>query len=140
MNVRLALLPTLFFLFLGVTILGSPAGQTQNKADSTGNPLSRDEQDLLAEINEARAHPEVYAGYLEKLKPLFKGKIYNSSFKTSEGWAAVEDAITFLRAAKPQGALTFSLGLRKAAMTHATDQSGSGQTGHKGTGGMIEDR
>src|ERR1041385_9050142 len=67
--------------------------------------LSQAEQDLLSEINKARAEPQVYAGYLEKLKPLFKGKVYTaegqeSGLETQEGWDAVDDAIKFLRAAK----------------------------------------
>lgn len=140
MKVRLVLFSILFSTFLSVAILNSKPGHSQNKADSTGNPLSKDEQDLLKEINEARAHPDVYAGYLEKLKPLFKGKIYRSTLETQEGWAAVEDAIAFLRTSKPQGPLNFSKGLRQAAATHATAQGGSGATGHKGEGGMIEDR
>lgn len=140
MKVRLGLLTVLCCLSVLLAISPFAVTHSQNKSSAAGDGLSKDEQDLLQEINDARAHPDVYAGYLEKLKPLFKGKLYNNSLTTHEGWAAVEDAITFLRLSKPQGPLSFSTGLRKAAMTHANEQRGSGATGHKGGEGMIEDR
>lgn len=108
--------------------------------------LSPAEQELLTEINLARTNPQVYAGYLEKLKPLFKGKQYTAegskaALQTQEGWSAVEEAIKFLRAAKPAVPLTTSSGLYLAAMAHVKDQSASGSTGHKGGNlTMIEDR
>jgi uncharacterized protein YkwD len=108
--------------------------------------LSQVEQDLLNEINKARAEPQVYAGYLEKLKPLFKGKLYTAEgmengLETQEGWDAVEDAIKFMRAAKPLGPLSACEGLRLAAVTHVKDQSASGSTGHAGADKMlIEER
>lgn len=114
----------------------------QDKAHPTGNTLSKDEQDLWIEINQARAQPEVYASYLEKLRPLFAGKVYKGAIETQEGWAAVVDAIAFLHTLKPQSPFTLSAGLCKAAATHLQDQSRSGSTGHKSTGSglMIEDR
>jgi uncharacterized protein YkwD len=116
---------------------GSDKGQTQTNKSSAKDSLSSDERDLLNEINQARAHPQVYAGYLEKLKPFFDGKTYKppggqDAFKTEEGWAAVEDAIKFLRATKPLPPLSMSPGLCSAAMTHVKDQSGTGTTGHQG--------
>src|ERR1041385_6025128 len=108
--------------------------------------LSQAEQDLLSEINKARAEPQVYAGYLEKLKPLFKGKVYTaegqeSGLETQEGWDAVDDAIKFLRASKPAPPLSTSEGLRLAAVSHVKDPSGSGATGHAGADRMlIEER
>src|SRR3982075_2664906 len=87
-------------------------GQTQTVKSSVNDGLSQDERDLLNEINLARANPQRYASYLENLKPLFHGKEYQpsnqDSFKTQEGWSAVEDAIKFLRAAKPLGSLGMS--------------------------------
>ena len=107
--------------------------------------LSQSEQDLLNEINQARANPQVYAGYLEKLRPFFKGKSYDpngqGALETQEGWSAVEDAINFMRAAKPLGPLSASEGLSLAALSHVKDQSSSGATGHQGADRtMIEDR
>jgi uncharacterized protein YkwD len=120
-------------------------GQTQTTKSPASNGLSKDEQDLLNEINLARANPQRYASYLEGLKPLFHGKQYTpsgqDSFTTQEGWSAVEDAIKFLRAAKPQEPLGASHGLCLAALSHVKDQSGTGATGHKGAdSNLIEQR
>ena len=138
----------LFGLFAALcalaVILGNQPGTTHSQA--TKATLSQGEQDLLTEINKARAEPQVYAGYLEKLKPLFKGKVYTaegmeSGLETQEGWDAVEDAIKFMRAAQPSGPLSASEGLRLAAVTHVKDQSASGATGHAGADRMlIEER
>jgi hypothetical protein len=132
-------------LALIVSFPRSDRGQSQTTKTSSANGLSPDEQDLLDEINQARAHPQVYASYLEKLKPLFKGKEYKptgqDAFTTVEGWSAVEDAIKFLRSAKPLGPLTVSHGLSLAALAHSKDQGGSGATGHKGADtSLIEQR
>lgn len=142
MKVRLFLLSVLSTLVFGVAISNSPRSHSQSKVDSTGSMLTKDAQDLLNEVNEARAHPDVYASYLEKLKPLFVGKVYRGTLQTQEGWAAVEDAIAFLRTLKPQGPFTMSQGLNKAATAHIQDQGKSGATGHKttGSGNLIEDR
>jgi uncharacterized protein YkwD len=56
---------------------------------------------------------------------------------TQEGWAAVEDAIKFMRAAKPSGPLSASGGLCLAAYSHVKDQSASGATGHAGADTMM---
>lgn len=106
--------------------------------------MSPTETELLNEINQVRANPTKYIAYLEGLKPFFKGKEYRNgkmALLTEEGWGAVEDAIKFLRTAKPQPALTVSPGLCKAALAHLKEQSGSGATGHKGADRtMVEDR
>src|SRR5437870_7436032 len=120
----------LFFSFSGFD-----HSQSQTKKISSGGKLSQPEQDLLNEINQARAHPEVYASYLEKLRPLFNGKEYKASerevFTTQEGWSAVDEAIKFLRVAKPIGPLSASQGLCLAALAHVKDQSSTGATGHQ---------
>ncbi len=142
MKVRLFLLSVLCSLVFEVAVWNSPRIHSQGKTDSTANTMSKDEQDLLNEVNEARAHPDVYASYLEKLKPLFAGKVYRGHLITQEGWAAVEDAIAFLRTLKPQSPFTTSPGLSRAAAVHIQDQGRSGATGHgnTGSGAMIEDR
>ena len=115
-------------------------------SQTSKSTLSPAEQELLSEINAARANPQLYAGYLAKLKPLFKGKEYRpagakAALETQEGWSAVEEAIKFLRAAKPAGPLSASSGLCQAATAHVKDQSARGSTGHKGADrSMIEDR
>ena len=147
MKVRLVGLAALCCAFgLIASFSGSDKGQTQTNKNAARDSLSADERDLLNEINQARAHPQVYAGYLEKLQPFFDGKTYKppggqDAFTTEEGWSAVADAIKFLRATKPLPPLTMSPGLCSAAMTHVKDQSGNGTTGHQGSDNtFIEQR
>jgi uncharacterized protein YkwD len=124
---------------------GSDRGQSQTAGTPVNDGLSQDARDLLSEINQARAHPQQYAPYLERLKPLFHGQEYQpsnqDSFRTQEGWSAVEDAIKFLRTAKPLDPLSMSHGLCLAALSHVKDQSGTGNAGHKGAdSSLIEQR
>ncbi|HEX3230441.1 MAG TPA: CAP domain-containing protein [Pyrinomonadaceae bacterium] len=142
MKVRVFLLSFLCSLLIVIAISNSLPTHSQGKTASVGKALSKEEQDLFNEINQARANPELYVSYLQKMKPLFAGKIYKKTLETQEGWAAVEDAIAYLQTLKPQSPFTMSLGLNKAAAAHIKDQSSSGATGHKtaGSGWMIEDR
>src|SRR5437660_9850507 len=99
----------LFVLCSALTVIISSHPQMTNSQAQKGMAvLSPAEQDLFNEINQVRAQPQVYAGYLEKLKPLFNGKQYKTEIlqvDTQEGWGAVEDAIKFLRSATPAGPL-----------------------------------
>jgi uncharacterized protein YkwD len=142
MKVRVLVLSILWSLCIVVAISNSPRSHSQSKTASAGKALSKEEQELLNEINQARAHPELYVVYLKKMMPLFVGKIYRKTLETQEGWAAVEDAIAYLQTLNPQSPFTMSLGLNRAAAAHIKDQSSSGSTGHKtsGNGWMIEDR
>lgn len=141
MRVRFALI-ALVATFAAFTAFQSTHSQT-NKS-SGGGALTDSERDLLNEINQARANPQLYATYLEKLKPQFSGKQYTPAGKvpltTEEGWNAVDEAIRFLKALKPLPPLMTSNGLSLAAMTHVKDQGSSGNTGHRGASGMIEER
>jgi len=141
MKVRLVGLVALCILTFILCFPGSRGSHSQ----TTKASLSQGEQELLNEINQARANPQVYASYLEKLRPLFKGKEFKNEtleVTTQEGWSAVEDAIAFLRTAQPVGPLSLSEGLYLAAIAHVKDQSGSGSTGHKtgSGGGLVEER
>lgn len=144
MKARLVLLVALCSAVL-IVIATRSSQSTYSQTKQNTPTLSQAEQDLLNEINQARAHPQVYAAYLEKLKPMFSGKTYKpeaqASFDTKEGWGAVEDAIKFLKAAKPLGPLNASQGLSLAALSHVKDQSSSGATGHRGNDStFIEQR
>jgi uncharacterized protein YkwD len=145
MKVRFFGLLVLSCVLAVVTCLNNQQRTYSQTKKATSPSLSQAEQDLLSEINQARAHPQVYATYLEKLKPLFNGKQYTpadqGALETQEGWSAVEDAIKFLRSAKPLGPLSASQGLCLAASMHVKDQSSSGATGHKGSDStFIEQR
>jgi uncharacterized protein YkwD len=135
----------LLLLLLLLAFVNSRSINAQTKNDASTGPLGASERDILSEINEARAHPQVYASYLEKLKPMFSGKEYRRTgqpaLMTEEGWSAVEDAIRFLQTVKPLPPLRFSQGLYLAAQSHVKDQSATGKTGHKGSDStFIEER
>ena len=121
------------------------SSHSQTSKTSTAVGLPQAERDLLTEINQARANPGTYASYLENLKPFFNGKEYKPTghlaLMTQEGWAAVDDAIKFLRATKPLGPLSPSTGLSLSAQSHVKDQGAVGTTGHKGSNNsLIEQR
>jgi uncharacterized protein YkwD len=146
MNLRFVLIATLsFFVGIAAMAAGSQCLFAQTVKGPSAGALSANEQELLTEINQARAQPRVYATYLENLRPLFSGNVYKptagQSFTTEEGWSAVADAINFLRAAKPLGPLTTSFGLSQAAATHVKEQSSTGSTGHMGANNsLVEQR
>lgn len=130
----------------------SPSSFATNKAklDDSGKSgsaeyLSVFEQDVISEINLARANPAQYATYLEQFKRYYTGNRCappgQKEFVTNEGVAAVDEAIKFLRAAKPLPPLSASKGMSLAAKDHVKDLGLTGSTGHKGTdGSMTGDR
>ncbi|HEX5706127.1 MAG TPA: CAP domain-containing protein [Pyrinomonadaceae bacterium] len=100
------------------------------------------EQELLHEINLARTKPAEYAAFLENLKPLYSGNHFKQSggkppVITVEGWRAVEEAITAMRASRPVAALAPSTGMCCGAGELTKDQKKSGRTGHQGSDGSY---
>ncbi|MDQ3199070.1 MAG: CAP domain-containing protein [Verrucomicrobiota bacterium] len=91
---------------------------------------------VVREMNLARQHPEVYAGYLEKLRENFHGNLFvlpgGTRLRTREGVRAVDEAIRFLRRARQLSPLACSTGMSLAAAEHAADQA-SGAFGHAGS-------
>lgn len=146
MKVRLAGLVMLCCAVVAAVFFSERFATFSQTTRTSTAALSQGEQELINEINQARSNPQVYAGYLEKMKPLFKGKMYTAEgtsgpMETQEGWSAVEEAIKFMRAAKPSGPLSVSEGLSLCAKAHVTDQSSTGATGHRGGDKtMVEDR
>lgn len=131
----------LLLLLIAIATGVNQSANAQTKSTAATNPLSVSERDVLNEINQARANPQLYASYLEKMKPLYSGKEYRRTGRpalvTEEGWGAVEEAITFLQTVKPLTPLNFSQGLYLAAQSHVKDQASSGGIGHKGSDSML---
>ncbi|MDQ2976148.1 MAG: CAP domain-containing protein [Acidobacteriota bacterium] len=108
-------------------------------------PPSTREEEILAEINLARANPVEYAGYLEAFKPNYNGKQLTfsdgKSLVTNEGVSACDEAIVYLRSLKPLAPLEMSAGLVLRAKDHVGDLVKTGGRGHKGSDGSVpEDR
>ena len=90
---------------------------------------------VLAEINLARTEPLKFAGFLRDFRERFRGKVYTmpgskALVRTSEGTAAVDEAIHFLSHQKPLPPLTWSDDLAAAAAELAREQARSGEIGH----------
>jgi uncharacterized protein YkwD len=124
-------------------LFSSAAHHTPAQKLMTGNaaPFANLEQEVLQEINLARTSPAQYADYLEQTRAHFVGKELRRpgkpSLLTAEGAAALEEAIRFLRSAKPLPPLQLSKGMCSGAKALVTDQSATGATGHKGADGSF---
>ena len=78
------------------------------------------DKNLIREVNQLRTNPVKYAEKLEKAKQYFNGTVWEhpdlkAGIATQEGAAAYDDAIRFLKAAKPVGGLIPSKGLMNIA-------------------------
>ncbi|HEY6188529.1 MAG TPA: CAP domain-containing protein [Pyrinomonadaceae bacterium] len=103
--------------------------------------LSPLESEIVAEINLARAQPQVYASYLEETKKFYSGNQIRRPGRavevTVEGLTALDEAIAFLRAAQPLPPLQVYKGMSLAAKDHSRDLGTSGNTGHRGSDGST---
>ena len=91
---------------------------------------------VIREMNLARQHPDVYAGYIAQMRSRFFGNVLvlpgGARMRTHEGVAAIDEAVRFLKGARPLGALVASPGMSMAAAEHVADQA-KGDFGHDGS-------
>ena len=121
-----------------------PADDTATDVSTMAAFLMPVELEIINEINLARANPQQYAAYLEKMRLHFVGNNYQppggKGYTFAEGVAALDDAIAFLRAASPLPPLQASQGMSLGARDHLKDLGMSGSTGHKGSDGSFIDQ
>lgn len=124
---------------------GEPSSILPNVAAPSTAPLASREQQLLDEINYARANPTLYIKFLEEYRTFYRDKsIYfpdGYSLVSNEGVAALEEAIIFLKTLTPLPPLEVRPGMIASAKVHVADLQKTGRFGHLGSdGSKPEDR
>ena len=94
---------------------------------------------VLTEINSVRANPGEYAKKLESLRGCFNAQnVYTpedpsqTPAATHEGWAAVDECVSELKAMSSSHPLERKKGMENAANDHANYLGADGRTGHAG--------
>ena len=117
-------------LFFTLAIHSALAGE--EKSADAGSTSARV---VIRELNLARQNPALYATFIEELRGRMNGNVMvlpgHTRIRTKEGPRALDEAIHFLRSARPQASLALSPGMSRAAADHCADQA-SGGFGHAG--------
>lgn len=121
-------------VFLSLTLsLFAPLLFAADPGSSTAVPDHVSAAAIIHEMNLARQNPALYATFVEQTRQNYSGGVCllpgNVRMRTHEGVRALDDAIQFLRRAKPKPPLALSPGLCLAAADHCREQAG-GATGH----------
>lgn len=140
---RIAVPLFLLSMLVCLLVVNSPSVVTavSDSATQVGY-LSPLEKEVVDEINLARAQPQKYLAFVEEYKKYYKGNQLflpgsTRPITTFDGVAAVDEAISFLRTVPPAPPLEIAKGLWLAAKDHASDLSGNGIIGHKGSDGSY---
>ena len=133
----------LFVTWAGALLAAAAAGWTlfaaePKKKDKDAEFLSKEENEVVRELNEARQYPAKFAGYLKERKPHYRqdnslAMPGFSVYSTQEGVKAVDEAIVFLEKTKPIPTLQAARGISLAAADHAEDIGPKGAVEHAGT-------
>lgn len=139
MLLRLFLMPTAALLLGTACAPAGPRAEPGGLQPAGAAPGDWDVETMLSELDQARRDPAAYAGRVRAFRALFRGDVFQRpgqvAVATTEGTAAVDDAIRFLERASPLPPLTRSAALDRAATDHVRDQGRTGRTGHVGADG-----
>jgi hypothetical protein len=124
----------------GVSKPEEPWNVTLLNTAADADYLSKEEKQVILEINKLRSNPVEYAKeYLEPLLAMYQGKKLTITgedpIMTKEGIVALKDALSYLQKCLPVKLMVPDLRLFKAARDHQSDQSLTGKTGHTGSNG-----
>jgi uncharacterized protein YkwD len=109
--------------FLAAATLLFPLCFTQAKENaSVPEPERVSAAAVLRELNLVRENPSLYANFVAESRP----------FHMIEHGHAVDEAVRFLKRARPLQPLTLSTGMSRAAADHCAEQV-EGQLGHDGS-------
>jgi uncharacterized protein YkwD len=115
----------LFFSLAAILAASSPATNANSVNGSA----------IVDEMNRARQQPAAYAEYVKESLAEYNGKYIELPGHTriypKEGTRAFDEAIRFLRSARPEQPLALSHGLSHATADHCADQV-DGSIGHDG--------
>lgn len=129
--------PITFFLFFGA--VAASALLARSLVVDMPAYLSALEKSVLEELNLARTNPQTYAKILQDYRRQFQGRVVKRPGKidleTTEGTAAVDEAIRELQGRKALPGLRISRGMSLAARDHVKDTGPRGMTGHSGSDG-----
>jgi uncharacterized protein YkwD len=123
-------------------IASKPESVTKSENTAAVGFISQLEKEIIDEMNLARTEPQKYAAFVEEYKKYYDGNRLTipgrkKALVTNDGVAAVDEAISFLRAAQPLPAFGVAKGVCSAAADHAKDLAGKGITGHRGSDGST---
>ena len=123
-------LPLLFGFFLPLLLAADPDVSSVDSGKVTGAAI-------VHEINTARENPSLYATLLEQARENYVAPVHplpgRILLSKREGLRALDEAIRFLRHARPLPSLGLSPGLCSAAADHCREQA-DGAVGHHGPG------
>jgi uncharacterized protein YkwD len=117
----------------------SPPAPTSPSPASPALDYRRLEQEVFAELNAARTNPQAYAANVSALLRYFDGTVLQMPgaprVRTTEGPAAVREAVDALARQTKVQRLSLTAGLSSAARDLIADQTRTGSVGHESSDG-----
>lgn len=99
------------------------------------------EEAVVREVNLARTDPRLYAKFTRQWRPYYDGNLRkapgHNPVRTTEGVAAIDEAILYLESVAPVQPLIRSEGMSEGARDHVDNTGPAGDIGHTGSDGSV---